>query len=144
MPIVLDTGSFSGNSFVTVIDADMFNEDRGNSLWTAEEDELKKEAALIRAFDYLAVLDFSDTAFDNGVPTAIEKAQCIGALKELETPGVLQQDREVGVKKDAIDGAIEKQFFESGQRTLFTAIDNLVKSYLRSATISSRKVLVRG
>ena len=141
MAITLDTGSFTGNSFVTVFEADEFHEDRGYTSWTSETDDEKKESALIRTFDYLAVQNYKSTAFDSGVPAAIEKAQCVGAVKELETPGILQPDRELGVKLSAIEGAVEKEFFESGQRTLFTAIDNLIRPYLKT---SSRKTLVRG
>lgn len=130
MPLAIDNGTFTGNTFISLINADFFHEDRGNSLWTEETDDAKKESALIRAFDYLSVQRYISTAFDAGVPAAFEKAQCIGALKELESPGILQSDREIGVKVKTIEGAIENQYYEFGQQTIFTAIENLLRPYL--------------
>lgn len=141
--LTIDDGTFNkGNSFVTLIDAEDFHALRGNAEWDKATDP-DKEAALVRTFDYLAVQDWTVGTFDEGIPGPIKKAQHIGALRELSERGILQPDLTKGVKSQSVEGAVEKEFFEDGEETIFTAIQNLIRPYLGN-TATSQRTLVRG
>lgn len=144
MTLTLDDGTFAvGNTLISLDDADEYHDIRGNAEWT-EALDVSKEAALVRAFDYLAVQDWTAGTFDDGIPAAITKAQCIGAAKELSSPGTLQPDVTTGIKSQSIAGAVEKEFFEDGEQTIFSAIENLIRPYLGNSYYSTGRVLVRG
>jgi len=130
MALTIDDGTFEiGNSFVTSIETESYHETRGHSVWVDGDNE-EKEAALIRAFDFLSVQNWKSTAFASLVPVKIKQAQMIGALKELSDPGSLQPDVQTGIKSDSIEGVFETKFFEEGPGTLFTAIENLIRPYI--------------
>lgn len=149
MTITIDDGTFLvGNSFVTIEEADAYHTDRLNSDWVAAE-ESTKEAALIRAFDYLSVKNWLSTAFSDGIPIRVENAQCVAALKELQATGALQPDITPGLKKKEIDGVISTEYFESSVAaggTIYTAVENMIEPYLATSAASSRRTitLVRG
>jgi len=150
MTIILDDGSFEvGNSFVTTDEADDFCELRALSDWTSIEVTATKEAALIRAFDYLKVVSWSDTAFASGIPERVKEANIRAAVKEITSPGIMQKDEESNLKRKKIEGAIEKEYFEAGRfsGTIHNDILNLIKPYLASTSTSttagSQRYLVR-
>jgi len=130
MTLTIDDGTFEvGNSFATSLEAETYHEVRGYSVWIDGNSE-EKEAALIRAFDFLSVQNWKSTTFATSVPIKIKQAQIIGALKELVDSGSLQPDVQTGIKSDSIEGVFETKFFEEGPGTLFTAIENLIRPYI--------------
>jgi hypothetical protein len=143
MTITIDDGTFLiGNSFVTVLMADAFHEARQNTAWFAAS-EAQKEAALIKAFDYLSVQNWTSTAFSTEIPLKIKNAQCIGALKELEEAGALQPDVNPNIKMESIDGVMETEYFEgSGSAIIPTAVMNMIKPYLKRPGMNM--TMVRG
>ncbi len=142
MTIIIDDGTFViGNSFVTVDAAEAYHESRGYTIWIDGEDE-EKEAALIRAFDFLSVQNWKTTVFENSVPIKIQQAQILGALKELSSPGSLQPDIVTGIKSESLDGVIETEYFKGGTGTLFTAVENMIKPYI--ITKGTKTKIVRG
>ena len=144
MAITVDDGTFAtGNSFVTADEADVFHLDRGNGDW-GDADTDVKDAALIRAFDFLSVQAWKSDAFTSDIPQRIKNAQCVAALKELIESGSIQPDVQTGVKKETIDDVVSMEYFEGGDNSgvIFTAIENLIKPYLY--TSNSRRRLVRG
>lgn len=131
MALIIDDGTFAvGNSFVTVQAAETFHELRGYTDWTTSADETGKEAALIRAFDFLSVQNWKSTTFTSGVPAKITQAQILAALKELGSPGSLQPDITTGVKSQKIEGAVSTEFFSAGEGTLFSVVENLIRPYI--------------
>jgi len=132
MTLIIDSGTFLvGNSLATVAEADAFHLARQNTVWGMALTPAK-EAALIKTFDFLSTQNWQTTTFDSGIPLKIKNAQCIGALIELSTPGSLQPDITPGIKMEAIDGVNEVQYFEgSGGATIYTAVENMIKPYLK-------------
>jgi len=145
MALIIDTGTFLvGNSLVTVAEADAFHSIRQNQAWELAALYVK-EAALIKAFDFLSVQNWKSDAFESGVPLKIKNAQCIGALRELDSPGALQPDVTPGIKKEAIDGVNETEYFEnSGSGVIHTAVENLIKPYMKVSGLRMRMRIVRG
>ena len=145
MAITVDDGTFeTGNSFVTIAEADAFHSARLNTDWTEASDE-DKEAALIRAFDFLSVQPWASKTFTSSIPLKIQNAQCIGALKEIQTSGTLQPDITPGVKKESIDGVMENEFYETARGsggTVHTAVENMIRPFLKRPGMQRR--LVRG
>ena len=143
MSLIIDSGTFLvGNSFATVIEADGFHADRQNTDWAAAT-TIQKEAALIKAFDFLSVQNWKSDAFTVSVPLKIKNAQCIGALKEVGTPGSLLPDITPGIKKEAIDGVNETEYFAGGGAgTVYTAVENMIRPYLKK--VGMRMKIVRG
>lgn len=142
MTIVIDDGTFTvGNSFVTLAEADTYSEDRNNTTWIYG-DEPEKEAALIRAFDYLSVQNWISTTFDDEIPTKIEQAQMLGAGKEFDSPGVLQPDVATGIKSEELKDVIETHYFEGGTGTIFSSVVNLITPYINRPGYVTR--IVRG
>ena len=142
MTIVIDDGTFTvGNSFVTLVESDTYSIDRGYSTWEDGDDE-DKEAALIRAFDYLSIQNWQDDIFDDEIPTKIEHAQMLAAIKELDSPGAMQPDVSTGIKSEELVDVIETHYFESGPGTIFSAIENLISSYIYRPGYRTR--IVRG
>lgn len=142
MALIIDDGTFEvGNSLGTIDEADAYHLLRGNTAWATAE-SADKESAMIRSFDFLSVQPWSSTAFDNGIPIKVKQAQFVGALKELAGSGSLQPDAKSGIKKESIAGAIEKEYFEGGDVTIYSAVENLIQPYTR---VAGRKVkMVRG
>ncbi len=141
MTITLDTGTFEvGNSLLTLIEAEEYHLTRGYTAWTGTDDDVAKEAAMIRAFDFLGVQNWRAGTFTAGIPIRIKQAQAIAALRELASPGSMQPDRTVGLKSDSLDGVFTKQFFEDGGQTLHTAVQNLILPYIVRAGIKTRIV----
>ena len=149
MALTIDDGSFEvGNTFTTAIATDDYAELRAVSSWIDSTDDDAKDAAMIRAFDYLKVISWSSTAFTSGVPARIVEAQMVAAIKELAKPGVMQPTEESNLKKQIIGGAIEKEYFEAGRfsGTIHNDILNLIKPYLlstESTTSGTTRYLVR-
>jgi len=142
MTITIDDGTFIvGNSFVTLAESDIFSTDRGYTTWV-DGDEEEKEASLIRAFDYLSVQNWKSTAFTSNIPPKIEQAQIIAAIREFDSPGVLQPDISTGIKSEALDGVLETHYFESGSSTIFSGVENLITPYINRPGYKTR--IVRG
>jgi len=143
MALILDVGTFLvGNSLATIEEADAFHLSRQNDSW-ATTALLAKEAALIKAFDFLSIQNWKSDTFTSGVPLKIKNAQCIGALKEIGSPGTLLPDISPGIKKEAIDGVNETEYFASGSSAVIhTAVENMIKSYLKK--VGMRMKIVRG
>jgi hypothetical protein len=145
MTIIIDDGTFLiGNSFVEISTADTFHASRLNTNWSSAT-EAQKEAALIRAFDFLSVQNWATDAFSSGIPLKIQNAQCIGALKEVEASGALQPDLTPGIKKESIDGVVSTEYFNEdsgGGGVVYTAVENMIKPYLRRPGM--QRMLVRG
>jgi len=146
--LTIDDGTFEvGNSFVTLLTADTYFEERSSTVWVDSVSDEDKEAALIRAFDYLSVQSWAAGVFDEEVPEKIKRAQMVAAGKELSSPNVLQPDIQKNVKRQKFDGAMETEYFdkniESG--TIFTEIENLIKSYLSVVSVrtTGQRFLVR-
>lgn len=136
MAITIDDGTFAvGNSFVTAREAEAFHEARGYTDWTTSTDDAGKEAALIRAFDFLSVQNWKTDTFETSVPTKVEQAQILGALKELSSPGSLQPDITTGIKSQSIEGAVETEYYSTGEGTLFTVVENLIRPYINQPGI---------
>lgn len=145
MTITIDDGTFLiGNSFVEIADADTYHSSRLNTEWASATAE-QKEAALIRSFDFLSVQNWASDTFSSGIPLKIQNAQCIGALKEIESNGALQPDLTPGVKKESIDGVTSTEYFDEdagGGGVVHTAVENMIKPYLRRPGM--QRTLVRG
>lgn len=142
MAIVIDDGTFAvGNSFVTLAESDTFSEDRNYTAWI-NGDEEDKNAALIRAFDYLSIQNWQSTTFDDGIPTKISQSQMLAAIRELESPGAMQPDISTGIKSESLEGVSETEYFEGGTGTIFSAVENLISSYINRPGYKTR--IVRG
>jgi hypothetical protein len=142
MAITIDSGTFEvGNSFVTVAESNTFATDRGYSDWVDGDDE-DKESALIRTFDFLSVQNWKSTTFDDSVPIKIKNAQCLGAIRELDTLGSLQPDVDTGIKSESIDGVLETEYFAGGPGQVFSSVENMISPYLNK--VGCRTNIVRG
>ncbi len=130
MALTIDDGTFEvGNSFITAVESNTFAQDRGYVDWVDGDDE-DKEAALIRTFDFLSVQNWKSTTFDDGIPVKIQNAQCLGAIRELETSGTLQPDVSTGIKSESIDGVLETEYFEGGAGQVFSSVENMISPYI--------------
>jgi hypothetical protein len=148
--LTIDDGTFTvGNTFVDLLDADDYHELRLTEDWIdSEVTDSQKEAALVRAFDYLKVQDWASDAFTVEIPIKVIEAQCVAAGKELSSPGRLQSDVDSNVKRKRIEGAIETEYFSKNlvSQTVFTEIQNLIAPYLSSnqtTTVARKKTIVR-
>ena len=147
--LILDDGSFTiGNTFALLYDADEYHTLRQTESWISEDvTEDAKNAAMIRAFDYLRTRDWQAGIFDVEIPSRIIQAQYVAAAKELSSPGTLQSDVNPNVKRKRIEGAIDTEYFSKNlsSSTVFTEVDNLIKPYLNSTTNFSQtsRTLVR-
>jgi hypothetical protein len=149
MTITIDDGTFLvGNSFVTLDETDTYHEDRATETWiatTVTDDQ--KEAALIKAFDYLYVQNWIAGVFDTEIPIRVKQAQMVAAGKELSSPGSLQADQDSNVKRKNIEGAIETEYFSKSLSSapVFTQIQNLLKPYLNTSIYNNtaQRFLVR-
>ena len=147
--LTIDDGTFTiGNSFVSLMEADDYHELRASENWnlTTTTDD-NKEAALIRAFDYLFIQDWQAGVFDVEIPERVKRAQLVAAEKELGSPGTLQEDKENNLKRKHIEGVIEREYFSKNlsNETIFTEIQNLLKPYLSATTTktTTQRFLVR-
>jgi hypothetical protein len=117
----------------TVIQADTYHTDRGNTDWSGTE--IAKTQALQRAWDYLRGRQWLDDVFDTELPTDILNAQIVGALAELTTPGVLQPELTADnfLESKNLAGAIVKTYRGSAPTgSVFTAMDSLLQKYVYS------------
>lgn len=146
MALIIDDGTLeTGNTFATLDEADIYHGDRLTTDWI-EKTIPDKEAAMIRAFDYLKVLPWNDTAFALGVPDRVKEAQIKAAVKEVKEPGTLQQDQTSNIKRKKIEGAIETEYFQAGKfsGTIHTDINALLQPYLIApAVVRAARHLVR-
>ena len=133
MTLTIDDGTFTiGNTFLSLDDIDEYHAQRLTAPWSTSTDNDAKEAAIIRAFDYLSVQNWTINAFDDGIPTRVCAALCVAANKELESNGILQADQQKNIKRKRIEGAIETEYFSQkiSNETVFTEINNLIKPYI--------------
>jgi hypothetical protein len=149
MTLTIDDGTFLvGNTFVTLDETDTYHEDRSTTSWMASTvTDDNKEAAIIRAFDYLYVQPWISTTFASSVPVKVKRAQMVAAEKELSSPGSLQSDQDSNLKRKHIEGVIEKEYFSQTMSSapVFTEIQNLLSDYLETSSTrsSTQRFLVR-
>jgi len=146
--LVVDDGSFSiGNTFLLLTDVDLYHEVRLTTPWNKETEDDKKEAAIIRGFDYLKIQNWDSSAFLADIPIRIEEALCVAANEELNSPGAMQKNQSNNIKKEKIAGAIETEYFSknASSSTIFTKINDLIAPYLDSASYAKprQRFLVR-
>ena len=157
------TGATDSNSFVSLVYADTYHSDRGNTAW-ASFATASRESAIIKGGDYLNNLNFKGTRYsgdqamvfprfglvdrdgyelsESAIPREVKYAQCEASLREGNSAGVLQPDLERGgaVKRKKVD-VIETEWFEgAASGTVFSIIKNLLHSLLASSTV---KTIVR-
>lgn len=147
MALIIEEGSFTDEdavSFIEISYADNYHSLRANSFWNAATDINLKEAALIRAFDYLMTRNWRPGIFLNEVPDAIKKAQAEGALRELAVPGSLSPDRKRAdfVKKKTID--IIETIYTDDARDSFEKIDAYIAPFLNIVRKKITRILYRG
>lgn len=160
MAIVVEdgTGVANANSFVTLDETEEYHETRGNSSWLSNTDDDAKEAAIIRASDFINTLNFKGVRYtgdqalcfprsnlydaegyllaETAVPAKVKAAQQEAALKELLSPGCLTVDQKRGgrVKRKKID-VLETEYFEgapSDTLSEYVVIRRLLKGLLKS------------
>lgn len=158
------TGLATANSYVSLVNADAYFEDRGITAWTGTD--ALKEAALIRATFALdglygskwygdrstseQALDWPRTnAWDKdgygltGVPSKVAYACCEAAMLELTTPGALTlaQPRGGLVQSESVGPVSISYFNNAPSGTVYAAIKNYLERVVRG---SSRLLFVRG
>jgi len=148
MTLTIDDGTFAtGNTFLDLADIDDYHTARLSSPWVTETSDESKEAAIIRAFDYLSVQKWKIDAFESGIPSRVESALCVAANKELASPNVLQADQKNNIKRERIEGAIETEYFSKDKQstTIFTEINNLIAPYIEAPIYraTTQRTLVR-
>jgi len=137
MPLIVETGAVvaNANSYVSLDDANAYHAARGNSTWTGTD--AAKEAAVLRAMDYLEKLNWQGDDYDgpagasgkqplkwprrgvvlggyvwpwDEVHPGVQNALCEAALIELTDPGALAPAFSLGVKREKL-GPMETEYF---------------------------------
>ena len=137
------TGLAGANSYTDIEFADEFHDLRGNAAWTGATGP-QKEAALVKATDYIdqkyeflgqpahetqalawpRIVD----RIDHGVPAKIKQATAQLALEALSAELNPNSPAAGQVKRVRIEGAVEKEFFETRNGTIVRrAIDGLLR-----------------
>jgi hypothetical protein len=125
------------NSLVDLTYADSYFLMRGNAAWAALTTVLK-DGAMVRAYDYLMVLDWKAGTFDEETPDALCKAQCEAAVREAAQPGCLQADltKEDYLTSDTV-GPISNTYREHKAGGNFPIINRLIAPYLAGGSSST-------
>ena len=162
--LIVEDGSVvaNANSYITYDYADSYHSLRGNTAW-ASGAVLDKQYAIIRATQAIDSLyktkwkgeqsDYgtqelewprqgvyvnSTEIDDDVIPTAIKKAVCEGALRELAESGVLTPDLDRGgeIKRVKAD-TVEVEYMEgANSSTTLTAIDGLLADLVSGSSSS--------
>lgn len=155
------TGLSDADSYVSVADADDYHARRANAGWTG--DDGAKEAALVRATDYLdglyrarwvgrpvmvgqglcwpRVYAWVQNGYlpSDAVPKALVRACCEAALRELQAPGGLTPDIYPGERViSEVVGPLQTDYAPGGSPTdvlpVAVAVERLIAPLLRSAS----------
>lgn len=156
MAFTVETGALvaDANSLVSLADATTYHADRGNSAWAAAASDAIRQAALIKATDYIQqkyqgrwkgelvshnqALDWPRQGVSDGVlaidynviPARLKQAVSELALEALTTTLNAAAARGGMVKRVKVD-VIEKEFSDyAPSQTLRPAIDGFLKPYL--------------
>jgi len=160
--IVVEDGSIvaNANSYIDYDYAESYHALRGNSAW-ADGNSIDKEYAIIRATQavdsiYKSQWEGNQTEYgtqelewprkdvwinnvelsDSLIPTALKKAVCEAALRELASPNSLTPDLDRGgkIKKVKAD-TVEVEYMEGASgSTSFTAIDGLLADLIAGSS----------
>lgn len=144
--LIVEIGSndASANTFADMAYIDAYHGIRGNVAWIDEADTAKRQAAVIRAFDYLSTRRWKVGVIVIPLPEKVKQAQAEGALRELIEPGVLQPD----LTKD--DFVVRKQIdvmdtiYADGAGNVFKRLDDLLRGLVWTGFEKRRRQLVRG
>lgn len=147
------TGLADANSYVSVAEADAYHSARANTAWSG--DDTVKQAALIRATDYLeqkyagrwkgCVLNEAQSlSFPRdveGVPAKLKQAVCLLALEGIAGAD-LNPTQGRAVKREKVD-VVEVEYMDHAKDgESRPAIDGLVSGFLRTASLNARAVRV--
>ncbi len=147
------SGLCNAESYCTIEEADSYLEARRAQSWIAAL-KGKKEAALVRASDYLERayrglwpgekatqnqrLSYPRYGIkgikENEIPAWLKEATCEGALLELEVPGIFSWDESEGGRLTREkEGEVEKSY-SPGPRSVreFSQIYGLIKEHIKS------------
>lgn len=167
MPLVVEdgTGLETANSYVSVADADAYHTLRQNTTWTDLAIAADKEAALVKATDFLderyggsfkgrrktdvqalgwprsEVYDATGDAI-TGVPELVKRATYEAALRAVS--GELNPDLDRGglVKRTKV-GDLEVEYADHAPgSTEYRRIDEILRPYLHGGKLSARVVRV--
>lgn len=157
------TGVLGADSYASVESADAYHLARGNTAWTGTTSD--KEIALRRAtaaidqlhganwigqrIDIDQSLDWPRTlAYDargyliDGLPTELVKATCEAALRELTARGSLTADPKPSIKRERVEGAVEREYF-TPHHARVAAIDALLTRLVRVSSFGMTGFLIR-
>lgn len=161
MVFVVENGSGlpDANSYVSVIEADAYHADRGNTAWTGAD--AVKQTALVRATDYIeqiyserwqgAPMSMSQAlVWPRGgvantpsdiVPVRLKQAVCQLALEAVS--GIdLNPTLDRAVKKEKV-GPLETEYMDNASvGEVRPAIDGLLRALLRGVGLNGRVVRV--
>lgn len=148
------------NSYASVADADTYHADRGNSLW-ADQQTASKEAALIKATDYIDQeygsrfigyqvsdtqplewprSDISNIA-ENEIPISLKQATYQLALESLEGDLNPILPRGGEIKREKVD-VLETEYMENAPiMSKRPAIDGLLRKIIRGSNAINAKVV---
>ena len=159
MTITVEDGSVvtSATSFITLAESDTYFEDRNMTTWSGSSDDDTKEAALIKAADWMNTLSweglrvdadqtlcwpreglyYSDgyAVDDDTIPTQIKHAQMEAAYREFNTAGSLEPDEDRGgqIKREKIDVLETEYFGGAPSGTVHNKVKNLLRQFLKSS-----------
>ncbi len=160
--LIVEDGSIvaDANSYITYDYAENYHALRGNSAWAAG-DASDKQFAIIRATQavdsiYKGQWSGSQTEYgtqelewprqgvwvgdveiaDDTIPTALKKAVCEAALRELASPNSMMPDLDRGGKIKRVKAdTVEVEYSEGASSTTsFTAIDGLLVDLIAGAS----------
>ncbi len=98
-----------------------------------------------RAWPRTGAVAYGQPIPENIIPAAIEQASYFAALREAQQPGSLAATVTPGrqVKREKVEGAVEREFFEAGSDAasnatpVLTAVDGLVAPYLAPSDLGA-------
>ena len=160
MALIVETGSASttSESYISVVDADTYHTNRGNSAWAALTTG-QKESALRKATDYMfqnyasrwagirvsqyqaldwpryGVVAFGYPVIQTTIPNEIKNACAELALKAASSD--LLADQDIAVVREKI-GPIETEYDKNApQRKKYPSIDSMLAPYLSGSSNSA-------
>ena len=158
MSVVVEdgTGLETANSYISLADADTYHSDRGNATWAAAASDAIRNAALIKATQWLdgqyrsrwvGFRKTDDQALDwprydaydsdgyyldsDSIPTRITYAQAEAALAIVDGIELSPSLKRGGRIKRKKTGPLETEYFDGApSRTVLTVVSDLVKGYV--------------